>query len=165
MSREQFKRKAVITAAVEALIKHARTLDRGATISWNEVEKITGFKHDGEHWSGFRSRFAKRLRIERGIALLLNAHGGFHLCTIEEQMVVNPTRRRRKSIRNSGRIVAEQKALPDSELSDFERRMKHQNIDWARLDAKRTRKSMRLLAQQVQPTETLPRPKPAEASA
>lgn len=160
MSRDQFRRKAVITAAVEALMKHARTLDRGATISWHEVEKITGFKNDGEHWAAFRKRFSNRLLLELGIALLLNGHGGFHLCTIEEQMLVNPHRRRAKSIRNGRRIIKEQKALPDAELSDFERRVKHQNIDWARTDNKRTRKSMRLLSQQIQPTETLPRPKP-----
>lgn len=154
---QTFEENKDISKAIEKMLAYCRTKKRGDVIPWPTVFEVTGIEYRGEHWQAFKTRFEKRLRRETGIALLLGAHGGFHLCTIEEQQFENPRRRRMRSMRNSRRMVSELRALPDVELTLHQRQMKNQNIEWGLREAKAVRRSLKQLKAASAPRESLPR--------
>lgn len=153
-----FDEKPEILAAVETLSRLAEPMERGQVLTWDAMQKATGWDRSLPHFKTAFGRFRKDLLRQRSIALRPINGVGFKLLTHQEQVRRCAEDRHRKMFRQSQKAIREVEAVDGAILSDHDRRL--QVLQLGRLvDERRTiRRSIKECV--VSPgasTETLPR--------
>lgn len=124
-----FKAKDEITDATNRVLDLFRHYTRGDVATWEVIEATAGFSRGGGHWTSFAYRLKRDLRRTRGITLNAVRGVGWKLETVKEQLEDAPVRRQRRAGRQLHRSVQELRALPMSELTDYQRAGRARRVD------------------------------------
>jgi hypothetical protein len=121
--------KAEITEMVERLYAACGTLDRGETLTHEEIRGATGLEPYEGSWQHVVGRTRRKLERERGIATWPEKGVGYRLLTKDEQAADLPRWRLKRAIRQANRGRKSVAALPDAGLSAHQRRVKAAQLD------------------------------------
>jgi hypothetical protein len=153
-----FDAKDVITNAVKAVTKAVLERNRGAVVGWPEIESAAAFTRESVHWSSFVRRLKRDLRDNAGLTLCAVKSVGYKIETVDEQLHARSIRRHRRARRQLDADVKELDALPEKELSDHQRNLKHRKIDQTKTTRRTVDYSLRLGHKLAKPTSIgLPR--------
>ena len=112
----------LVTEAVDALTVLAEKFERGQTIPWLDVEKISGPRYDNRPRHIIR-KWRKRLEKEREIVTLTHASVGVWLLTHAEVAEHIPRIRQKKAYRQINRAIKQTDLVDHSRLPLAQRRL------------------------------------------
>jgi hypothetical protein len=111
------------------VMKELEGYTRGQTITYERVERITGFKREDSKFWTVLSRCRRALHRNRNIATRCVTGIGVELLTSSEQVVRCGRERMRKSMRQAKRGISEVATADNSQLSEHERRLQGISIN------------------------------------
>ena len=132
------------TAGVNLMAAAVAKLKRGDILHYETVAKIAGIVRSSSNWTQFIQRLRRRLQLSRGVTLTAVPNVGYRLDPVTDQLHARSIRRQRKAVRQMDRDVKELDALPDRELSEHQRVVKHRKIDQGKTGRRAVLYSLRL---------------------
>lgn len=149
-----FDAKDIIGDAVKRTVALFSQHKRGDVIPWQTIESISGFSRESPHWTQFNKRFRRDFRKETCIVVWPINGVGLKLLTHLEQLTVPLQKRQARALKQVRRGMKELAALPDAELTDHQRSVKHRKLDQAKTASRAVLYSARLGHQLAKPTDT-----------
>ena len=151
--------KDVINDAVTRGLAFLAGFKRGDTVPYAALDAVAGFDRDSPHWGSFRRRVGRDLLNTRGILIRPVPNVGWRL--LDKDAHVLDLTRPKKAGRQMTRQIIELSALPDKELSDHQRNVKHRKLDLAKSGRRAVRYTTRVGHMLARPrVPDLPRPRP-----
>lgn len=145
-----------ITEAVENVYRLFDDLNRGDTLGHEIISECLGLLPHQGRWDHVMSRVERRLLGVQGIAFWPNWRGGYHLCTVNEQLNLPSeySTRAVRRIRKGGKCVT---SILKKNLSLHQRRRLAFATDRILLSERALKRDVVILDKQAKPTPTLPR--------
>lgn len=149
-----------IAAGVSAVLALFRRRGRGQTVTYAEIEKAGDIDRESKSWGALVKRIKREVRREKGQTLVAVPNVGYRIETVTEQLHDRSIRLQRQATRRITRDITETDALPDAELSDHQRVVKHRKVDQAKTARRSVLYSLRLGHSLSKPTSNgMPRVK------
>ena len=132
------------TSSVAVMVDAVAKLERGDIIHYAAVAKLTGIVRESPNWTAFIRRLRRDLRLTRGVTLTFVTNVGYRIDPVKDQLHTRSIHRQRKALRQMDRDIKELDALPNRELTDHERAVKHRKIDQGKTGKRAVLYSLRL---------------------
>lgn len=133
-----------IAAGVSAVLAVFRKRQRGATVTYAEVEKAGGILRASSSWQTLVKRIKREVRREKGQTLVAVPNVGYRIETVTEQLHDRSIRLQQQATRRMSRDLVETEALPDTELTDHQRLIKSRKITQSKTARRAVLYSLRL---------------------
>lgn len=130
---KRFEPNEAITRYVDALVAACRDLNRDDILPHDTIRSLLGVEPHRDHWQTCVVKLKRRLEVERGISLWPEVGIGYRLLSKDHQLTMLPLARARRAKRQLRLATRSVVALPDSDLSVTQRRLK-----WGQVEALRT---------------------------
>lgn len=150
---EKDKYKVMVDACIELTVN----LNRGDVLPHEEIEKASGIERYSTCWNSLIKKLRRRLRIDRGLSIWPVHSVGYKLCTHDEQLNMVAEKLQRQAVRRATRAIKEVTALPDRELSMFQRRIKQYRVDSMKTQRRLLKRAIHDQRNVAKKTETMPR--------
>lgn len=119
---EQYKK------AIDRVIAILAERGRGSKVTHAEIAAASGFSPESDQWDNLIVRLKSRAR-RVGMVLWCKEPHSYHVLTAAEALEVPAKARTRRASRQCTRAIRETECTPDSELTAYQRDVKHKTVE------------------------------------
>lgn len=141
---------------VAAVVRFASGLNRGETLLFTDIERLSGMERYGEGWLTLIRKVKRAILRERGIALWPSVNVGYKLLEHGEQLELCPRARQRQASRRLTTAIREIQSVTTGELTTHQQQYRASMIGQMISERRHVKRGLRYQRETLRKTEAMP---------